>query len=188
MEGLGKDCIIVESIGAGQSDKDLFFLCDTIITIFTPEYGDEIQLFKAGLMEIGDIIVVNKSDSPGAEDAAREIALVSSRSARANGWEVPVLMTQARSGSGISGVIEAMEGHWLWIAQKKGGAAARKAGHVENFMMALLKEELWQKASVTLMADGKFKEISREVRSGKMDPYSAVQKILEELELKWISH
>jgi LAO/AO transport system kinase len=75
MEGLGKDHIIVESIGAGQTDKDLFFLCDTVITVFTPEYGDEVQLFKAGLMEIGDIIVVNKSDAPGADDAAREILL-----------------------------------------------------------------------------------------------------------------
>ncbi len=79
MEGLGKDCIIMESIGAGQSDKDLFFLCDTVITIFTPEYGDDIQLFKAGLMEIGDIIVVNKSDKPGAEDALREIGIAVDR-------------------------------------------------------------------------------------------------------------
>ncbi len=187
MEGLGKDCIIVESIGAGQSDKDLFFLCDTVVTIFTPDYGDEIQLFKAGLMEIGDIIVVNKSDTPGADDAARDIGFASRQRARSNGWDAPVLLTVAETGSGIPALVDAIEAHWLSLTEK-GGMAARKADHTEAFMMALLKEELWQKTSAALVDSQAFKEISLEVRSGRTDPYSAVRKILEGLEHEWTFH
>ncbi len=185
MEGLGKERIIVESIGAGQTDKDLFFLCDTVITVFTPEYGDEIQLFKAGLMEIGDIIVVNKSDTPGADDAAREILLVSQRMTRSNGWNVPVLLTDSQGGAGIDALVEAVEGHWRSSGQK--GRTERKADNVEAFMMALLKEELWREISARVTAGQTFREVAREVRSGRMDPYSAVRKILDELEPKWTS-
>jgi LAO/AO transport system kinase len=186
MEGLGKDPIIVESIGAGQSDKDLFFLCDTVITIFTADFGDEIQLFKAGLMEIGDIIVVNKSDKPGADDAAREIALAPGRTARSNGWEVPVLLTDAKSGAGIDALVDAIDAHRLSLAGE--GRARRKADHVEAFMMALLKEELWRRISGSLTVAPLFKKVSGEVRSGTIDPYNAVRKIIEELEPEWISH
>ncbi|OPY02364.1 MAG: putative GTPase [Syntrophorhabdus sp. PtaB.Bin184] len=183
MEGLGKDHIIVESIGAGQTDKDLFFLCDTVVTVFTPEYGDEVQLFKAGLMEIGDIIVVNKSDAPGADDAAREILLASRRATRSNGWDVPVLLSDAQHGIGIDVLLQAIDDHWQRFDRK--GRTQRKADNVEAFMVALLKEELWQEISGRLTASRAFREIAREVRSGMMDPYSAVRKILDELEPKW---
>lgn len=187
MEGLGKDPIIVESIGAGQSDKDLFFLCDTVITIFTAEYGDEIQLFKAGLMEIGDIIVVNKSDKPGAQEAACEINIAANRRTKPGEWDVPVVLTDANSGSGIDSLVEAVDGHRRSLAQKDRGAQ-RKADNMEAFMMALLKEEVWRRISARLTSGRTYKKISREVRSGRTDPYSAVQKILDELEPKWIFH
>lgn len=187
MEGLGKDCIIMESIGAGQADKDLFFLCDTVITIFTPEYGDDIQLFKAGLMEIGDIIVVNKSDKPGADDALREIGIAVDRSTRSNGWHVPVIPAEAVSGTGLSDLVDAVESHRLSI-EGKGEAPSRKAEHLEAFLTALLKEELWQRISGRITAHDVFKELSHEVLNGTIDPYSAVHIILERLEREWTSH
>lgn len=187
MEGLGKDCIIMESIGAGQSDKDLFFLCDTVITIFTPEYGDDIQLFKAGLMEIGDIIVVNKSDKPGADDAVREIGIAADRGARSNGWHVPVLPSQAVNGAGIPHLADAVEAHRQTLKGQE-GLASRKAQHLEAFLTALLKEELWQTISARITGHDVFREFSNEVLSGRMDPYSAVHIILERLEGEWGSH
>ncbi|MBP1750209.1 MAG: hypB 1 [Deltaproteobacteria bacterium] len=187
MEGLGKDCIIMESIGAGQSDKDLFFLCDTVITIFTPEYGDDIQLFKAGLMEIGDIIVVNKSDKPGADDAVREIGIAVDRSTRSGGWHVPVISAQALSGTGVLDLAEAVESHRLSM-QGQAKISLRKAEHLEAFLTALLKEELWQRISDRITAHNVFKEFTNEVLSGRMDPYSAVHIILERLEHEWTSH
>ena len=76
MEAMGRELVMVESIGAGQADSELFFLADTVITVFTPEFGDELQLMKAGLLEIGHLVLVNKCDRPGAED----------RHAREEGW------------------------------------------------------------------------------------------------------
>ncbi len=187
MEGLGKDCIIMESIGAGQSDKDLFFLCDTVITVFTPEYGDDIQLFKAGLMEIGDIIVLNKSDKPGADNAMREIGIAADRTVRSNGWHVPVIAAEAVSGTGLVSLADAVESHRL-LAQGSDNVSQRKAEHLEAFLTALLKEELWEKVSGRIMSHDVYKEISNEVLSGKIDPYSAVHIILERLEREWISH
>ncbi len=187
MGGLGKDCIIMESIGAGQSDKDLFFLCDTVITLFTPEYGDDIQLFKAGLMEIGDIIVVNKSDKPGAEDALSEITIAVDRSARSDGWHVPVVLSQALNGAGISGLADAVDSHRRSI-QGEDKVSSRKAEHLEAFLTALLKEELWQKVSDRITEHDVFREFSNEVLTGRMDPYSAVHIILERLEREWTSH
>ncbi|MEN6615769.1 MAG: methylmalonyl Co-A mutase-associated GTPase MeaB [Syntrophorhabdus sp.] len=186
MEGLGKDCIIMESIGAGQSDKDLFFLCDTVITIFTPDYGDDIQLFKAGLMEIGDIIVVNKSDRPDAGDAWREINLAADRANRSNGWHVPVLLTDGLSGTGIPELANTLEAHWKAIAGEI-NVSSRKAAHIEAFMLALLKEELWQRISATITGREVFQEMSQNVLAGKIDPYSAVDAILEKLGETWIS-
>lgn len=184
MEGLGKDCIVIESIGAGQSDKDLFFLCDTVVTLFTPDYGDEIQLMKAGLLEIGDIIVVNKSDKQGADDAARDITAISAGKARSNGWSVPVLLTRADRGEGLEGLVESIEGHWRSLLQK-GGGPERKGERAEAFLLALLKEELWKLISARLNEGEAFKEIVRDVRSGKTDPYSAVERLLEEMEGRW---
>jgi len=186
MEGLGKDCIIMESIGAGQSDKDLFFLCDTVVTVFTPEYGDDIQLFKAGLMEIGDVIVLNKSDKPGSDDALREISIAVDRSARSNGWHVPVIAAQAVSGTGIPALVDAVESHRLF-SHGKDTLPRRKAEHLEAFLTALLKEELWQKISARITGHDVFREISGNVLSHRMDPYSAVHIILERLEREWIS-
>lgn len=184
MEGLGKDCIIIESIGAGQSDKDLFFLCDTVVTVFTPDYGDEIQLLKAGLLEIGDVIVVNKSDIPGAEDAARDIAIVSANKTRSNGWSVPVLLTCANRGEGLEDLVQAIDEHGRFVNGKDAGAA-RKRQRTEAFMLALLKEEFWKKISARLSESRTFKEILHDVRSGKTDPYSAVERLLEEMEGQW---
>lgn len=187
MEGLGKDCIIIESIGAGQSDKELFFLCDTVVTLFTPDYGDEIQLLKAGLLEIGDVIVVNKSDKPGADDAARDIAVVSANKSRSNGWVVPVLLTRADRGEGLEELVKAIEGHWLCLLGKDAGQG-RKIQRTEAFMMALLKEELWKMISARLSESEAFKEVLHDIRSGKTDPYSAVERLLEKMEGQWTLH
>lgn len=186
MEGLGKDCIIVESTGAGQSEKDLFFLCDTVVTIFTPDYGDDIQLFKAGLIEIGDIVVVNKSDMAGADDAARGISIVSAQKHRSNGWNVPVILTQADRGKGVDILVGAIEDHRKSLIQKE-ERTVRKLERAEVFMMALLKEELWHRISERLKESTFFKEVLQDIHSGKTDPYSAVERILETMEKEWTS-
>ncbi|MBA4416757.1 MAG: methylmalonyl Co-A mutase-associated GTPase MeaB [Syntrophus sp. (in: bacteria)] len=183
LEGLGKDLIILESIGAGQSEKELFNLCDTIITLFTPEYGDDIQFFKAGLMEIGDIIIINKADKPGADDAARVLAAHILLKETSKEWKVPVLLTQAHSGEGLEAAVLAIETHWQNLGQG-GQRTQNKKEKAEAFMIALLKEELWKRFSLMLSRNDLFKQQSEDVRDGKSDPYSAVEMILDGMGMK----
>jgi len=182
LEGLGKDVIILESVGAGQSEKELFYLCDTIITLFTPDYGDDVQLFKAGLTEIGDILIINKADTPGATDAAGMLAAYLSVKANSNGWSVPVLLTQANRGEGVDAVVEAIEAHWQSLdnGEKR---KKKKEEKTEAFMMALLKEELWKRYTVKLSKTDLFRQLWEAVCDGKSDPYSAVERILDGLDV-----
>jgi len=175
MEALGKDCVIIESVGAGQSDKALFLLCDTVITIFTPEFGDEVQLFKAGLLEIGDIVLVNKSDKAGAEDAVN--ALSGCLSGRPDGrWKVPILLTEAWAGKGIDDLVGAIEARWKFL-QDHTDIARTKREKVASFIMTLLKDELWQRFFDTCSRDEEYEQIMNKVRCGAIDPYSAVEEI-----------
>ncbi len=180
LEGLGKDLIILETLGAGQSEKGLAYLCDTVITLFTPDYGDEIQLLKAGLMEIGDIVIVNKADKPGAEDACRELASLVSGRGLTNGWNVPVLLARANKGEGVEALMLAIEAHWQSLA-KKGEREKRKKERTETFLMALLKEELWKRFFEHFGKGPAFTEMLRDVRTGMTDPYSAVERMLDGL-------
>jgi LAO/AO transport system kinase len=172
LEGLGKDVIIFESVGAGQSEKGLFQLCDTIITVFTPDYGDEVQLLKAGLMEIGDIVVVNKSDRPGALDAQQDIEMSPSRRTAQADWQVPVLLTRADRGEGIAELIAVIEGHRRYLAES-GRREQKKKEKLRLFLMSLLKEEFWQRLEERLKSDILFTDVLDDVNAGKIDPYSA---------------
>jgi LAO/AO transport system kinase len=177
LESMGKDFVMIESIGAGQSDKELFYLADTIITVFTPEFGDEIQLMKAGLLEIGDIIVVNKSDKPGADDVTRAIEAYLPEM-KSGGWKVPVLVLQADKGLGIDELARSINAHAEFYQSEK--VLKRGEQHV-HFAMTLLKEEVWKRfseqSSRTSLA-----HVLEEVREGRLNPYSAVGQIGAEFE------
>lgn len=181
LEALGKDLIILESVGAGQSEKGLFQLCDTIVTVFTPDFGDEIQLLKAGLIEIGDIVVVNKADKPQALEAKQEIEASPSCRTTSDGWSVGVLLTRADRGEGIDSLLEAVQSHWQFLIES-GKREKKKNEKLELFLLTLLKEEFWQRLAEKLRADALFAEVLEDMRSGKMDPYSAVLRILDGLE------
>jgi LAO/AO transport system kinase len=175
LEGLGKEIIILESAGAGQSEKELFYLCDTVVTLFTPDYGDDIQLMKAGLMEIGDIVVINKADKPGAENAQRELAMHAQF--RSNGWSVPIILTEANKGDGIDALVAAIEAHWQNL-DKSEKRIVKKREKTEALVRALLKDELWKRFSGKLSVNAAFREIIDRVQAGKTDSYSAVEEIL----------
>jgi LAO/AO transport system kinase len=116
----------------------------------------------------------------------REISIAVDRSPRSNGWHVPVIAARALSGTGMPELVDAVETHRLF-AQGKDTLPRRKAEHLEAFLTALLKEELWQKISARITGHDVFREVSGKVLSHRMDPYSAVHIILERLERDWIS-
>jgi LAO/AO transport system kinase len=174
LEGLGKETIFVESLGAGQAEKGLAYLCDTVVILFTPDYGDEIQLLKAGLVEIGDIVVVNKADLPGAEGASMVIASLSR--AGPDGWTPPVLRARADRGEGIGEVLSEIERHWRFIGDR--GIEKRRREKIAAFTMGLLKEEIWSRVAKAVKDDEGCAAVAREAMDRKMDPYEAVERIL----------
>jgi LAO/AO transport system kinase len=180
LEALGKDTIFVETMGAGQSEKELFHLCDTIIVLFTREYGDEIQLLKAGLMEIGDIVVVNKGDLPGATDAQQELSTYASKRIDTEGWVTPVLVTHADRGVGVAEVMEAIQRHWQFITEE-GRRERRRKEKIAALTKSLLKEEAWERLCGAIADDEECTRIAEDAGNMKIDPYSAVERIMEKV-------
>jgi LAO/AO transport system kinase len=182
MEGLGKECIIIESVGAGQSDKALFHICDTVITVFTPEFGDEIQLLKAGLLEIGNIVLINKGDKDGSEEVKSAISAYVDKGAE-DDWSIPILITEAHLGKGVDELMSAIKSRWDFLREKGREKAVRKE-KVNSFMLALLKEEIWRRFMDTCSGETAFEQITEDVRAGIIDPYSAVEVIAASIEAR----
>lgn len=177
MEALGKDLVMIESVGAGQSDKALFYLCDTVITLFTPEFGDDLQLLKAGLLEIGDIIVINKMDKAGSEEAANAIS-ARIREKIEGQWDVPIFCTRADIGEGIKELADAVDNRWRFLQEQDQTAGLRSEKTI-SFMMTLLKEELWRRFLTVFHKDEVYEEIIRNVECKIIDPYAAVGQIAD---------
>ncbi|MCX8110900.1 MAG: methylmalonyl Co-A mutase-associated GTPase MeaB [Syntrophorhabdaceae bacterium] len=171
LEGLGKDLIIIESVGVGQTELQISSVCDTVITVFTPDYGDDVQLMKAGIIEIGDIIVINKSDMPGAEEAAKDIA--SHINYEKKDWQVPVILAQAQRGEGIDRIIDALGSHLEYL-KKNNPKGEYRAQKLRKLMFLFLKEELWVRAMKKWIDRNEIKGIVDMVENREIDIYSAV--------------
>jgi LAO/AO transport system kinase len=176
VEALGKDVILVESVGVGQTEMGVTALSDTTVSVLTPDYGDEMQLLKAGIMEIGDIVVINKKDKSGAEGMACDAVASVEGASRPDTarWRPPVLMTQAVSGEGIAEVVAAILAHREYLEQGGRLAARRKEGR-KRIVMALLKEGLWKRFT----AGKQLAEALDDFDKGRIDPYAAAEKALK---------
>jgi LAO/AO transport system kinase len=177
LEALGKDTVIVESLGAGQAEKDVFYLCDTTIIVFTPDYGDEIQLLKAGLMEIGDIVIVNKGDLPGTAEAQRELSICASTRIGTDGWTPPVLVTRADKGEGLTQAAKAINDHWSFLGRER--RQQKRKEKTRTFVEDLVKEEMWTRFSSAVRGDKECIRITEDAINRKIDPYSAARQIIE---------
>jgi LAO/AO transport system kinase len=111
LDAFGKDIVIMETVGVGQSELDIVSVAETTVVVLVPESGDAIQTMKAGLMEIADIFVINKADRDGAPQLAREVEAMLSMRESADGWNIPVLMTTAVKGQGIQELVAAIHKH-----------------------------------------------------------------------------
>jgi LAO/AO transport system kinase len=176
LDALGKDVIIIESVGAGQTEVQISALCHTVITVLTPEYGDEIQLMKAGLVEIGHIVAVNKADRPGAEETFMDLtAFLQQRDS--GGWQIPVLKVEARRGRGIDVLAAAIDDHRVYLAQDNSYRTVRSE-KLKTLTLAFLKDALWQSLLERSAMDSTFKDLIQNVTEGSMDPYTAASRAL----------
>jgi LAO/AO transport system kinase len=180
MDAMGMDVVIIETVGVGQDEVDIVRLAHTTLVVMVPGMGDDIQAIKAGILEIGDLFVVNKADRDGADRTARELSMMLEMNRYAEGdWRPPVLMTEAQRNVGIEELVETMESHHHWLVNS--GEIHRL--HEEKnraLFQTLLKERLFAEVNGRISDDGRLAEILDGMLTRKQDPYSSVERILAE--------
>ena len=141
IEASGKDRILLETVGVGQDEIDIVRLADITIVVLVPGMGDDVQSIKAGIMEIADIFVVNKSDREGADRVEKEVRSMQSLAAHHGDWIPPIVRTIASTGAGIEELEQAVEHFWSWLAQE-GRLTARREAHWRTRLMEMVSHEL----------------------------------------------
>jgi LAO/AO transport system kinase len=177
MDAAGKDDVFLETVGVGQAEVDIIDHADTVVLVLMPGSGDSIQALKAGVMEIPDIIVVNKADHPLTDTMVREIRGVLSLGPKLD-WRVPILQTEAARGDGVPEVAERIAEHREHIRQQ-GTLEERRRRNLMNEVMALATIRLRRRLEESVREDDSVQALLDEVASRRLDPASAAAKLLE---------
>jgi len=186
LDASGRDYVMVETVGVGQTELDVMGTTDTVIVTLVPEAGDGVQVMKAGLMEIADIFVVNKADRDGSQRMLTELTLMlelkySSRSpseAAQPQWRIPVLATQAVSNIGMEELFQAIESHHRFLLETGELERRRKARRREE-LLARVEYEVRRRLTAKAGTDPVLQRLIEEVSAGQLDPHAASDKILE---------
>jgi LAO/AO transport system kinase len=177
MDASGKDDVFLETVGVGQAEVDIIDHADTVTLVLMPGSGDSIQALKAGVMEIPDVIAVNKSDHPLTDTMVREIRGVLSLGPQ-EGWRVPIVKTEASRGEGVDELAEKIAEHREFIASE-GTLAERRRRNLMNEVVALAAGRLRRRLEAQVRDDPAVHELLDEVVSRRLDPASAAAKLLE---------
>jgi LAO/AO transport system kinase len=179
IDAFGKDIIFVETVGTGQSEVEVIEIAHTVIVTDVPGSGDDIQAIKAGIMEIADIFVVNKSDYPGADKKVTEINAMLDIDPRERQWRPPVMLTNSRTGDGIEELADKLLEHLKYLKEsgmleQKGLQRSRE--ELQNIMKYKLTQELSQK----LRGKPEYEKAIRMIAERKKDPYTVAEQLIAE--------
>src|SRR2546429_1919547 len=177
MDASGKDDVLLETVGVGQAEVDIIDHADTIVLVLQPGSGDSIQALKAGVMEIPDVIVVNKADHPLTDTMIREIRGVLQLGPKLD-WEIPVLTTEAAHGTGVDDLVEALRAHREHI-ERAGTLSERRRRNLMNEVLALATARLRRRLEESVREDADVQQLLDEVVARRLDPASAAGSILE---------
>ncbi|MGB9756729.1 MAG: methylmalonyl Co-A mutase-associated GTPase MeaB [Candidatus Bathyarchaeales archaeon] len=176
LDAAGKDIVIVETVGAGQSEVEIIKVAETIVVIHAPGLGDDIQAIKAGLMEIADIFVVNKADRENAEKAVTDIQAMLQLNTKEKAWKPPVLRTVALTGEGVPQLIEKLEEHRNFLKKEK--FEERSLLRAETELAEAIKEKAVNSIIEELKREGKFQETLQKIIAKEIDPASVAEELL----------
>ena len=179
LDASGRDLIMIETVGVGQDEVDIVRLADITIVILVPGMGDDVQTIKAGIMEIADIFVINKSDREGAERVEREIRALQTLAVRKDHWTPPIVKTVASQGLGIQELARAI-GDYEAHLKKENLVLKRNIENWQERLVEMLRDALLDKAREE-MTDGKAARYAEEVAEHKRDPYTLVEEIVKGL-------
>ena len=181
LDAAGCDPVLVETVGVGQSEVEVAGEADTTIVLLAPGMGDGIQAAKAGILEIGDIFVVNKADRDGADATARELRHMISLgpSGQAGAWKPPVLKVVATRGEGLPELVEAIDGHRAWLESSGTGMARRRTrarSEIQGIALAALQARFAGVGGAGVL-DG----LADDVAAGRTDAFTAADRIVAEV-------
>ena len=180
LEAAGKDPVLIETVGVGQDEIDIVRLAEISIVVLVPGMGDDIQALKAGIMEIGDIFVINKCDRPGVEKMERAILGLLSLGHREDGWQPPIVKTTATKGEGVAELLEAIDRYYVFF--RNSISRSRKKQEAERQrLINLLEERLVNTAVEQIFPDGELNDLVNAIAERRQDPYSVVEQIIRSL-------
>ena len=182
LDAFGRDVILLETTGVGQLEYKIRFSADTTVVVFTPEAGDEVQSLKSGLMEIGDVFAVNKSDRPHADAFARHLNSILEIRYHDEGWAPPVISTVGHEEKGIAELHEAIAGHRRYL-DSDGRLAARRAEGLESRVRSIAAEKLGHVFWGNPYIKSRFGGIFEEVTGGSLSPYAAARRLVESIRI-----
>jgi LAO/AO transport system kinase len=185
LDAAGRDFVLVETVGVGQTELDVMGATDTVVVALVPEAGDGVQVMKAGLMEIADIFVVNKADRDGAPRMQTELALMLELKYSAKHpepgdppmWKIPVLPTQALNNLGMAELYQAIEDHHRFL-QETGELARKRKTRRREELLSRVEYEARRRLTARAQTDPVLAQLLEEVSEGKTDPHSASMQIL----------
>lgn len=178
LDAFGKDLILMETVGVGQTELNIVEAADTVVVVLVPESGDSIQTIKAGIMEIADIFVINKADRDGANRLSRELQMLVHMHPSSDWWEVPVLTTQAHRDTGIAELSATIAKHRQALTDT-GHLSTRRQQHRRKELLDLLQQRLLTSLKEQLEQQEVLQDLLMQVQEGIIDPYTAAQHILE---------
>ena len=175
LDAAGFELIMIETVGVGQAEVAIASLADSVVVLLAPGMGDAIQAAKAGILEVADLFVVNKSDKPDAQQVVRDLRNMIALADRTEGdWKPPIVATVATKSEGIQELVSRLNQHWSWLSD---------AGELKHRRLARAREELTALAFAALrgrLAASRLDELAGQVADGTLDPFQAADELLDQ--------
>jgi len=178
LDASGKDVILIETVGVGQDEIDIVRLADITVVILVPGMGDDVQTIKAGIMEIADIFVINKSDREGADRVEREIRAMQSLAHRKDNWTPPVVRTVATEGKGVAELAAAISRYEEFL-KRQDLLLKKKISNWRERLVEMLREALLERLLAERLSQDELSRLAAEVAEHRRDPYSLVEEIVD---------
>jgi LAO/AO transport system kinase len=177
LDAAGKDIVLIETVGVGQDEIDIVRLADVTVVILVPGMGDDVQTIKAGIMEIADVFVINKSDREGADRVEREIRSMQSLAIRSDKWTPPIIKTMAMDGRGIPELAAAIVNYEQFL-QQKDLLLKKKISSWRERLIEMLRDGLLERLLSERLPEAEITRLAAEIAEHKRDPYSLVEEIV----------
>jgi LAO/AO transport system kinase len=186
LDAFGKDIVIIETVGVGQSEVDIIKYADTTVVVLTPASGDSVQTIKAGIMEIADVFVVNKADIPGADRTVSEISMMLDLGGKTRAWRPPIVRTITLDGDGVGELYQALLNHREYLTAS-GRLEKAREDRVRRDIVDLIeykvKSTIWRQVS----GSAEFELLVSRIMTRETDPYAAAVQILRSINLNGLS-